>query len=363
MSAHKTANFADGQALDPSDMNNISLWIQAQILDTLSAFGQINPFDVSTNSTLLFAIGEGGAPVQGTGLQIQSRAGIIAQQVNAAGGSAPGSAWCRLSTNDLTSSFDPADPSNPRIDLVCIKLDWALDTPITRDFETTAGVKSTQTFQSARSTLISSLLVVKGTPGATPTIPAVPATMVPWAAVRIPAGATSIALEDIYDYRVPLGGAGYVNVPGKEFSVIPSLVAPFDSFLFNGPAVSGSLPGGANIAFPCRSNQRVLAIELTSDGGTVAQIVAGDDTHVWADNTRPVTLDLSSVLLGATGSVAKRGYTPGVSGTLGPPLWGNGYPNPRVPSSSAPSIGILRVNFAAGIALSIANVRFRVAGA
>lgn len=80
-----------------------------------------------------------------------------------------------------TLSVTTANPSNPRIDLVCVTVSDAYYT----------GVSNTVQFQ-----------IVAGTPAAVPVVPTTPVMSLPLASIAVAAGATSITNANITDLRV-----------------------------------------------------------------------------------------------------------------------------------------------------------------
>lgn len=89
-------------------------------------------------------------------------------------------AYCFYNDGTVTLDIATADPSNPRIDIIC------------------ASVEDAQ-YQGPNNQPV--LQVVTGTPAATPSAPSAPATSVVLAQISVPAGATSITSGDITDER------------------------------------------------------------------------------------------------------------------------------------------------------------------
>lgn len=100
-----------------------------------------------------------------------------------------------------TLTVTTADPSNPRIDLVCVTIEDSYYT----------GSADTVTLQ-----------IVAGTPAGSPVAPSTPTNSLPLATIAVAAGATSIVNGNITDLRVATtsnlvtgstsGGAGYPDV-------------------------------------------------------------------------------------------------------------------------------------------------------
>lgn len=96
---------------------------------------------------------------------------------------------------DTPLSIQPADPTNPRIDLVSVgysEQQTAQEQRYVRQGSTKVQVPINTKYQAQPE-----LLVTTGVPAASPVPPAVPAGHIPLAEVTVPAGATSIGQGDI----------------------------------------------------------------------------------------------------------------------------------------------------------------------
>lgn len=130
-----------------------------------------------------------------------------------------GEAWVKgvYYLNDATLTLPDlaaADPSNPRIDVVVVRIDWTADT--------------------------GSLFVVTGTPGVTPAVPPLAATPgnvfdMALALVTVPAGATTIQAGDVRDMRVYTDLAQ--RLPVGMMADWPTTTAPAGWLFCGGQAV------------------------------------------------------------------------------------------------------------------------------
>ena len=94
--------------------------------------------------------------------------------------------WNVIVTTDTNITISTADPSNPRIDIICVRI----DTGATPD---------------ANASNVGSLVAVAGTPAASPSAPAVPSNYLKIAEVAVGAGVTVISSGNITDYRNFIG--------------------------------------------------------------------------------------------------------------------------------------------------------------
>ncbi len=210
MPIYRSFTIADGQGLDFSDMDSAGRWLRSQFLDTMGALAQVVETEVDPALTYCFCQGNGGAPTrETTPMQVGNLAGPIAQKI-AAGvdGNDANLVVYYLAANELLTTLAAADPTNPRIDLIAVKLENALGTNVSRHFEDAiSGVKTSQSTPPYRFPKLTKQ-VVTGTPGATPAEPSAPAGYVKWCAVLVPATATSLLEVNFRDHRAPIGLRG-----------------------------------------------------------------------------------------------------------------------------------------------------------
>lgn len=297
---YKNVNISDGQVIVTADMNGLVRYQQAKLTDqviekliaglvgTISADtpdvdfpGSMNGTDVPTS--LAFALNCGGAcPSQGTtNAKLKITPGTLFQKIGAASGS---DSTLLAFTFDGTEFVTIAngDPSNPRIDIVEMKLELidTLDTA-SRDVEdAVTDAPSSQTVNTTHRVQMT-LQVKAGTPAATPTFPAVDAGFVPICAVMVGANYvaaagfkfddTAGATATIWDMRMP------INV--QVFRVHPT------AFMFDTGASKWALSStrdnvtagsvAADLIVPCPVTKgRILAVSISNLNGT------GSDAHL-----------------------------------------------------------------------------------
>lgn len=226
MTIFKDQQFSDGEAIMAADLTNISRYLRAQMLGIVGGSAIVHPsVDVGAPSTgVLFAArGNAAAPTFKTGLQIGNEYGVVFQQIGSGFGSDDAN-FCAYAVDhdELLTTFGAADPTNPRVDLVAVKLDLIDGPSASRNFEdATTRAKSSITVYPSRVVRLTKQVVV-GTPGPSPVEPATPAGFVPWASAWIPAAGTSLSTPYLRDWRVPLGVRD-IWLYGKDFLYIPTV--------------------------------------------------------------------------------------------------------------------------------------------
>jgi hypothetical protein len=110
-----------------------------------------------------------------------------------------------VSGTNLTTAV--GDATNPRIDIVEVKLEVITDTAEMRDFEdATTRAPTTQSHNVAKRTQMT-IQIKQGTPAASPTYPTPTAGFTAMAAVWVPANHNAVhSVDNIRDLRWPIGG-------------------------------------------------------------------------------------------------------------------------------------------------------------
>jgi len=296
-----------------------------------------------------------------------------------------------VDADELTTTHAIGDATNPRWDLVCIRLsdvnnDVAdQESRLQKQVVGSAFITSTGTFFKRRKVKLDKQVVV-GTPAASPAMPAVPVGYLPYYAVKIPAlfDAPIPALDDFHDYRMPLGsftvdvlaslaienGSGLAATgnagayrpmtlgASSTFDFVPTLPFPPQSCrLFGVDVLAGGQSGALTVTLGRYDNVAGGTYNLYGGGG----ISMGNLTAGYATGT---DLCWNSQKIGGN---ANAGQNP-PSATIKPP-WGHGYPNGHASSSLLDgsshvirgTLG-LRIATAGGGALKVARVRFFYAG-
>lgn len=223
----KRPQVTTGEALDPIDFNAQSQWATARLSDLVlsswmrTTLAMQDP--VSNNGSAegasMFAFTHGAAPVGNAfNLGWTCTEGPIWQPPAAPTSTIDGTnirmPMYYLQQDEASGTFAAADPTNPRLDAVYLRI-TEVDGPLTtRFFVDALGFQSGQTISPDKRTKLE-WLVVQGTPAAKPRIAAAPdATWSLWGVYHIPAAfAAPFTVANIFDYRVPLGLKRYQVSP------------------------------------------------------------------------------------------------------------------------------------------------------
>lgn len=205
----KHSKWVDGAGIEPGDLNNISNYLRSQTHDLFSALARSSEASMGFPTGSLFCVGNGGAPwfLAANAMHVKFAAGPIGQLITAGTptGDVPAVNWYWHEANELEQAIDAADPTNPRIDLVCVKIDTVDDATVVRNFkDAMSGAQTTENVVVRTLTRLQKQYV-KGTAAGSPVEGAVPSGYVKLMAVRVPAAATALSPDNFTDYRWPLG--------------------------------------------------------------------------------------------------------------------------------------------------------------
>lgn len=218
-SIHSRVFFNDGDPVDPADFNSMQTLRAIEQMDLM--MGMINAADGEDPEAEPGTLGGVGArrcyvprvagamPYNGGGLEVDTTQGWIYAK-NPSGPTSPSGTDPTLlafyvPAQSAIATLSAADPANPRIDLIQVRLDLIEDTPSVRDFEDGVSREITDSPSLNRHRRVQATWSVKeGTPAANPTRPTADAGYVEWACVRLPAAAANYGLEDLWDMRMPM---------------------------------------------------------------------------------------------------------------------------------------------------------------
>lgn len=212
----------DGMALGPADLNSLSSRTLAYLFDQV-VFAAL-PREAFTTSTdtfwsplgIPYALAltvHGGHPGQGSANnKVQIHRGTLLQAIADPDGSEPKLLAYTFANEEVTIAN--GDATNPRIDLVQMKLEYVDDTSTSRDFQdATTRALSSQSLN-IRRRVKCTLSVKQGTPAASPAYPDPDTGYCVIAGVMVGAtysGATPLTLDDaagaaavLHDQRMPL---------------------------------------------------------------------------------------------------------------------------------------------------------------
>lgn len=230
----KLVLWSDGESVRDDDLSNAGKHSLARLLDGMieKVLPGAERGDVTGGTDVLFtgtngnnaptnkwcyALASGGAyPRKGTAnTKIQIAPGTLLQKVAARDGNeATLLSYTFSGTEEVTIAN--GDATNPRVDLVQMKLEWESGNLVSRDFEDaiTGALTSTNTNKHRR--VKCTLLVKQGTPAATPAYPEPDAGYVVIAGIFVPQTWTGVAAPItvdtastqplvIHDQRMPVG--------------------------------------------------------------------------------------------------------------------------------------------------------------
>lgn len=372
----KIVKFNQGEGIDPVDFNNLSNFLLRQIydswllsgmadgalVDTAASLGNVRDMElgkvVAAAGSLITGYAFTTHP--GTGYWEPSASvrtlslvpGVVWQALATvpsiyAAGNTTNLVPCRIGdwgTPGITLQTTVGDGSNPRIDLVEVKIEFSDADQEFRDFEdaTTRVVTSTAPYKTHRVQI--TYQIKQGTPASTPTYPTPTTGFVPMCAVYVPVGHNAVhTVANFRDLRMPLGGTKVYNVWAPQMfkgSTNPWTLQE-SSFSLLGPA-SGS--GLATAMCPVSNkNARLIGlgvsslnatssvlrrIELPSSSPTITQLTEfggpGGSPALTSGGLRHVTMhQIGAALANVTdGNAALRG-TP--AGVITCPMWCNSH--------------------------------------
>lgn len=233
---YKQVMFNDGEGLTPDDLNNAQQLLDAKVFDQLciGAMGNVEPqsfpahpimaaADANPVSTIFaYCISPGRAYLTvnaGVGNnQVRLTAGILLQAFNPSGDNPLILSFRQNGSTILTISNGSA--TNPRIDLIQMKLEYVVNGPVSRDFQDATTRALTSTSQNKDRRVQCTVSVKPGTPGASPVIPDPDTGFCALGAVFVGSTWTSAtpmlwgvdatnANASVWDLRMPLSVKGY----------------------------------------------------------------------------------------------------------------------------------------------------------
>jgi hypothetical protein len=279
-----------------------------------SLFQRSSPQDFQTpypaRATVL-GHGLSGVPVPaGTARRIDNTAGMIHQytSLSAPDGATPNLLSYWVDADELQTTLAVGDATNPRIDLIEIKLDIE-DESEARDFMDASGIVTTSSGVTRKRVRLTKN-VVAGTPAANPAVPATTAGYAAWCYVWVPATHNAVFTElHVWDRRYPLG-FDRLNVPASAMAAGSSGQWPI-TFVGGGPPPSPRRSGAIDeVLFAqvpsCDPGRRLLkayvhcntnvdvSLVLVTGGGVITTLVAQQT------DTKELTIPLGTAANSAT---------------------------------------------------------------
>jgi hypothetical protein len=290
----RQVNFSNGEGLTHGDLNDLQRMLEAKIWDQI-IHNQIGVVGTSSTardpqfggqdgtnhpSTRAYCLNPGAAYLrQGSANnKIQIAPGTLLQKVGTIDGLDPELlAYTFVGTEEFT--LTNGDATNPRVDLLEMRLEYITDTSTSRDFEDAiTGVVTTTSVNKARRVQCT-LNVKTGTPAASPTIPEPTAGYVPVGSVMVGNGWTTagnapifgvdtVALNNVvvHDQRMPIGLRAYDVDPSLVKIVTAAALGASNEF------VSSTVTGANSFYIPCPDygNVRLVAIAISHADNSIA---------------------------------------------------------------------------------------------
>lgn len=328
----KEVLFNDGEGLDHADLNDLQRYARALVADGILAqharLGDVGHGGASASH--LFAIGNAGAPYAGAGTaEALFRPGTVFQRL--AGnftGDDPQTLIYYLDQDEPTQAHPAAAAGMERWDLYSIALAQEDADPadqVSRDIkDAITGALSTTSMGKVRK-VAATIALTQGTEVASGAVePALPAGHLKLAAFRVYDGMGAFdPTTDIRDYRVPALGWSVPTIPGGQFGYLtgwgkgePGTIAADGS---------GARKAWAHVPMSGASRRLIqvgLGSSLIAGSGAIAELMRVDLTASILGAVETLIETITGSLLSA-GTNAFRTYD--VVGSLGTPLWTNGY--------------------------------------
>lgn len=397
---YSTMNIQDGMEADFNHANNFQRFLRAQQSDQLVAqmvtsilTHQTSPnFGIDDGATVAdvsnlwaYAVSSGRAFLrQGSANnKIQVAPGTLYQRIASADGNdSTLVAFTFAGTEEWTLAS--GDATNPRVDMLQMKLEYITDTPASVDFEDAASRALTTNAATATRRRVQATLTVKqGTPAASPTIPDPDAGFVPVGTAVVghgwtSAGAAPLFGEDtaeannvvIHDQRMPLGVRALVTEPATYKPTAWTLSAD---------KVSLATSNATNdLYIRCQTNVgRVVAVDLADFGllAPASAVKLGGDIVGSAATFRVRNSFGTNRLSSSVGRSRRVDFEASHSPVAGPtivasavkgygvPLWASGYRTPQIPGTiGIPQFAQIRINNATNTPSSVWHAVFYIAG-
>lgn len=349
----KEALYNDGEGVTHGDLNDSQRFLSAQLWDQTLAqlIGGIGltsvDYDVAANGVtppdhLAYCLqGGAGFPYLGsTTNKIKMMPGTLLQRVGAATGDERVMlAYTFAGTEEFTIAA--GDATNPRVDLLQMKLELVNADSQSRDFEDAATGVITTTSQMKKRRVQCTISVKTGTPAASPTYPDPDAGYVAIGGVVVGANYltttqiifgvdTAGANAVLHDQRMPLNVQGY-RTPVSSFHIVASVTRADPAYFATSTSTTLS-----HLRIPCLkagSAGRIVGIDVaysSTTALTAALIRAANADQDLSTLTLPLNAGLTFYTRGFVTFEGAHAPTAGpvvqqsAVNKIGPPIWTNG---------------------------------------
>jgi hypothetical protein len=377
---YKQVKFSDGEGVTHTDLNDLSRFLSAQTYDQIleqlvgnlglsATLKQLESVGTNSNGApahLAYCINGGSAYLRlGTANnRLQIAPGTLLQKVGTSNGNgATFLAYTFSGTEEVTIAN--GDPTNPRVDIVQMKLEL-VDTDLqTRDFEdATTHVITSQSFNK-KTKVHCTLSVKQGTPAASPTYPDPDTGYVCVAGVVVPAnyalpstlqfGASTdlilpVTAPQVHDQRMPLR----VRAHSTHYSQYQKVTA-FAENEFNDLVTSSNASNQLNV--PCMTNSHIGRVVgftvayLSSGVAFTGKLVGSNGGTFRGAITFPASGAgvIAKTYCEIEGNHVSAGYmtiNPSPVNKIGPPIWtsGTAVAVPSLGTNPDPNVHRIRLN-------------------
>lgn len=398
--------FSDGEGITLTDLHAMQRNIHAMLTDQLLQsqvagvaiagitqpdFGGQNGTNVPT--LWAYAISPGAAYLrQGSANnKIQIAPGTLLQKIaNSDGqGSSLVPFWFDgSSAGEFT--LTNGDATNPRVDLLQMKLAYISDTPTSRDFEDAVSrAKSTNLMTVTRRRVQCTLSVKAGTPAVSPVIPDPDAGFVPVSTVVVGNGWTTAGNAPIFGADTAATNNAVVHDQRMPLGVVIDRVAPSNFILTanwalsnNNATITSSSVTNTMYAISKVGPGRVIAVDVNSGGvtpiGTITlgsfmegNAFSGANNGFVSGNTLTAAgFMISNVFRSMRSGFEEQhapngGAGPTILGSIalgiGVPMWTSGYRTPQPPTTGVAATSCVKIINQPN-ASQLASVSFYIAG-
>lgn len=230
---NRFTTWGDGEGVDYGDMNRLALW--QMCFENDYKFAMLTRTDPTVAAPWLEADytkklhrhhNAGYLYAGASNRQVKNKRGLIAQWTAVPDSTEPKLLCYWLDDDEINLTCATADATNPRYDVVAVKLELE-GVSETRDFEDSAGVLSSTTQQTYKRVKCTARIIT-GTPAVSPTRPALAAGEAYFATIKIPATFNApLSLDpggtnEFRDYSYPIGEIKRAYISGQQMEFNPA---------------------------------------------------------------------------------------------------------------------------------------------
>lgn len=269
--------YNDGEGLDHTDLNRHSIWQAIRHSDyefamlTRTDPTVATPWQESTYLKKLHRFHNAGCAYAGpSNRQIRCKRGLIAKWIAAPDGTEPKLLCYFLDEDEISLQSAVGDATNPRYDVIAIKLEWENVTE-TRDFEDAGTHAITSTTPTTYKRVKMTARLVAGTPAASPAIPAIAADEAYYCVYRVPATFDAALVLDpdpagtnrFRDFTFPIGEIKTAFFQGVDLGFVAADWTIANDGTITSTGATKRATAGINMS---AAEAKVLRFELAAGG-------------------------------------------------------------------------------------------------